>query len=560
MDDSNNSQLFTFDSPQNQSSYIKVIGVGGGGNNAVNHMFRKGITGVEFIVTNTDRKALNGSPVPNKLELGHEGLGVGGHPARARKAAEDKADEIRELFAHNTKMVFITAGMGGGTGTGAAPVIARIAKEIELESEDDDETNRILVVAVVTTPFQFEGYRRLQQAEDGVEELRKYVDSILVINNEKLRAYGNLAMSDAFAMANDVLLTAVKGIAEIITLNAYINIDFRDVNTVMENSGTALMGIGEGEGEKRALQAVEEATASVLLNDNDISGAKNVLFYISYSHDHEMTMDEIGLVSDYINQKTGGRNTNVIFGTGFDEELGEKVKITLIATGFEQNDDNFDDKVKKETPSEDNSQIRTTPPNVPDAPTPIPHTPQAPAVENTFSAPQTSPTPPAPQPIETPRPKNIIPLYGDQQTTIDTHRHEEEKDDNFRVYNRTTGLPVTPTPEPEPAPIQTERQQPNPITIQPSSIQSSQYPEMRQRAISQLDLQNMERSERIKAIRNLLSNDVNGAQFIESINPMELMGEKLYETRPSSESDAAKTAINPDGSIKPNPSLYSTCD
>ena len=239
------SQLITFDSLSEQSSYIKVIGVGGGGNNAVNHMFRKGISGVDFIVCNTDMKALKGSPVPDKLVLGHEGLGVGGRPAKARKAAEEKESEIKALFEKDTKMVFITAGMGGGTGTGAAPVIARMAKEIKLEAEDSDDPTQILVVAVVTTPFLFEGFRRLQQAQEGVEELRKYVDSILVINNEKLRAYGDLVMTDAFAMANDVLLTAVKGIAEIITLNAYVNIDFRDVYTVMENSGTALMGIGE---------------------------------------------------------------------------------------------------------------------------------------------------------------------------------------------------------------------------------------------------------------------------------------------------------------------------
>ena len=304
------SQLITFDSLSEQSSYIKVIGVGGGGNNAVNHMFRKGISGVDFIVCNTDMKALKGSPVPDKLVLGHEGLGVGGRPAKARKAAEEKESEIKALFEKDTKMVFITAGMGGGTGTGAAPVIARMAKEIKLEAEDSDDPTQILVVAVVTTPFLFEGFRRLQQAQEGVEELRKYVDSILVINNEKLRAYGDLVMTDAFAMANDVLLTAVKGIAEIITLNAYVNIDFRDVYTVMENSGTALMGIGEGEGEKRAKQAVEEATTSVLLNDNDIKGAKNVLLHFSFGPEHEITMDEMGEVTDYITQKTGSRETN----------------------------------------------------------------------------------------------------------------------------------------------------------------------------------------------------------------------------------------------------------
>lgn len=331
----NDDRLIDFVSPLNQSSYIKVIGVGGGGNNAVNHMYRKGIQGVDFIVANTDMKALDGSPVPNKLVLGHEGLGVGGRPARARAAAEEKEKEIKELFIDNTKMVFITAGMGGGTGTGAAPVIARYAKEIELEEEEAGKPDRILVVAVVTTPFMFEGNGRVNQANAGVEELRKCVDAILVINNEKLRAYGNLVLSDAFSMANDVLLTAVKGISEIITLNAMVNVDFRDVKTVMENSGTALMGIGEGEGENRACQAIEQATTSVLLNDNDIAGAKHVLMYISYGPDNQITMDEMNDVTNYITQKTGGFDTNVIWGTGEDASLGSKLKITLIATGFE---------------------------------------------------------------------------------------------------------------------------------------------------------------------------------------------------------------------------------
>ena len=286
--------FFAFDSPKNQSSYIKVIGVGGGGGNAVNHMYRQGIKGVDFIVCNTDMKALNASPVPNKIPLGDLGLGAGNKPERASKAATDKAEDIKEAIAHNTQMLFITAGMGGGTGTGAAPVIAEIAKNIDLETE---ENKKILVVAIVTRPFSFEGKKRRDQAEAGIEELRKHVDSIIVINNDKLRAFGDLDISEAFGLADDVLLTAAKGIAEIITGSGNVNIDFQDVNTVMEHSGTALMGAGSGKGENRAIDAITAASTSVLLDDSDIRGAKNVLLYFSYSSDHELTMDEQGEIT-----------------------------------------------------------------------------------------------------------------------------------------------------------------------------------------------------------------------------------------------------------------------
>ena len=328
--------LFTFDSPKGQSSYIKVIGVGGGGGNAVNHMYRQGIEGVDFIVCNTDMKALTSSPVPNKIPLGDLGLGAGNKPERARKAAEAKEKDIREALSHNTQMLFITAGMGGGTGTGAAPVIAEIAKSIDL---DNDENKKILVVAIVTRPFSFEGKRRREQAEAGIEELRKYVDSIIVINNDKLRAFGDLDISEAFGMADDVLLTAAKGIAEIITVTANVNIDFQDVNTVMEHSGTALMGTGCGEGDDRAIQAIEGATTSVLLDDSDIRGAKNVLLYFSYSSDRKIKMDEIGEITDYISEKTDG-TAEVIWGAGIDDSLGDQLKVTLIATGFEKTSNN----------------------------------------------------------------------------------------------------------------------------------------------------------------------------------------------------------------------------
>lgn len=552
------SQLIAFDSPLNQSSYIKVIGVGGGGNNAVNHMFRKGISGVDFIVSNTDMKALNGSPVPNKLVLGHEGLGVGGRPAKARKAAEEKEAEIKELFEHNTKMIFITAGMGGGTGTGAAPVIARMAKEIKLEAEDDDDPSQILVVAVVTTPFVFEGNRRLQQAMDGVDELRKYVDSILVINNEKLRGYGNLVMSDAFSMANDVLLTAVKGIAEIITLNAYVNIDFRDVYTVMENSGTALMGIGEGEGENRARQAVEEATTSVLLNDNDISGAKNVLLYFSYGKDHEITMDEMGEVADYISAKTGSTDTNVIWGTGFDESLGEKVKITLIATGFEQSEPAAPQyTVLKETPQEPKptplSEIKE-PTLVHPAPSdnktiesPVDHRVVDNVVDKTYVAPtiQTvaSPvdTPAAPVAVKRP---NIINLYGDEQDSKAPAHSEEPADEGIHLVTRNPQQPVRTE---EPAPVQ-----------QHPAVQPTAKPRMPQG--NKLDMMAMDRAERIKAINDLLRNDINGAQIVESMKISELTGQEIEVELHSDKSEAAASVIAPDGTVRPNASLYQLPD
>lgn len=553
------SQLIAFDSPLNQSSYIKVIGVGGGGNNAVNHMFRKGISGVDFIVSNTDMKALNGSPVPNKLVLGHEGLGVGGRPAKARKAAEEKEAEIKELFEHNTKMIFITAGMGGGTGTGAAPVIARMAKEIKLEAEDDDDPSQILVVAVVTTPFVFEGNRRLQQAMDGVEELRKYVDSILVINNEKLRGYGNLVMSDAFSMANDVLLTAVKGIAEIITLNAYVNIDFRDVYTVMENSGTALMGIGEGEGENRARQAVEEATTSVLLNDNDISGAKNVLLYFSYGKDHEITMDEMGEVADYISAKTGSTDTNVIWGTGFDESLGEKVKITLIATGFEQSEPTTPQyTVLKETPQEpkptplseikEPTLVHPTPSDNKPNESPVDRIVVDNVVDKTGVAPtiQTVASPvdaPVADPAAVKRP-NVIPLYGDEQDSKTPTHPEEPEDEGIHLVTRT---PQQPEVTNQSAPVQ---QQP---VAQPTA-----KPRMPQG--NQLDMMAMDRAERIRAIHDLLRNDINGAQIVESMKISELTGQEIEVVLHSDKSEAAASVIAPDGTVRPNASLYQLPD
>jgi cell division protein FtsZ len=317
-----------FDLPKETSSIIKVIGVGGGGSNAVNHMYNQGIIGVDFIVCNTDRQALDISPVPLKIQLGPsltEGRGAGSLPEIGKNAAIENIDEIRELLGKNTKMVFITAGMGGGTGTGAAPVIAEVAREMN-----------ILTVGIVTVPFNFEGRKRRQQAEEGLERIRQNVDTLLVINNERLREItGNLTISNAFSQADDVLTVAAKGIAEVISVTGSMNVDFNDVNTVMRNSGRAIMGSASAEGENRAVNAVQQALASPLLNDNDISGAQYVLLNITYGN-KEVLMDEITEITDYI-QDEAGSTADVIWGHGFDPSLGDKLSVTLIATGFKSN-------------------------------------------------------------------------------------------------------------------------------------------------------------------------------------------------------------------------------
>jgi cell division protein FtsZ len=321
----------SFDLPKNQSNVIKVIGVGGGGSNAINHMFKQGINGVDFIVCNTDSQALQNSPVPNKIQLGvnlTEGLGAGANPDVGQQSALESVGDIEKMLDTNTKMVFITAGMGGGTGTGAAPVIAQMAKE-----------RGILTVGIVTCPFQFEGKVRQDQAKLGVEKLRKQVDSLIVINNNKLReVYGNLGFKAGFSKADEVLATASRGIAEVITHHYTQNIDLKDAKTVLENSGRAIMGSASASGENRAKEAIIAALDSPLLDDNKISGAKNVLLLI-VSGSNEITIDEIGEINDHI-QSEAGHNANIIMGVGEDENLGESIAVTIIATGFNEEQQN----------------------------------------------------------------------------------------------------------------------------------------------------------------------------------------------------------------------------
>ncbi|MCK5637781.1 MAG: cell division protein FtsZ, partial [Flavobacteriaceae bacterium] len=315
----------SFDLPKNQSNVIKVIGVGGGGSNAVNHMFKKGLKGVDFVVCNTDAQALHNSPVPLKIQLGAtltEGLGAGANPIIGEQSAMESIEDIKNMLNTRAKMLFITVGMGGGTGTGAAPVIAKIAKELD-----------ILTVGIVTIPFSFEGKMRNEQAQLGIEKLREHVDSLVVINNNKLReVYGNLGFKSGFSKADEVLATAATGIAEVITHHYTQNIDLRDAKTVLSNSGTAIMGSANSSGSNRAQKAITQALDSPLLNDNKIEGARNVLLLI-VSGTTEVTIDEIGEINDYI-QSESKSNVDIIMGVGEDESLGDAISVTIIATGF----------------------------------------------------------------------------------------------------------------------------------------------------------------------------------------------------------------------------------
>ena len=541
MDENN---MLSFDSPKEQSSYIKVIGVGGGGGNAVNYMYREGIKGVDFIVCNTDQKALNTSPVPNKITLGHLGLGAGNKPEKAKRAAEEQAEEIRQALSHNTQMLFITAGMGGGTGTGAAPVIAEIAKSIDLEDED---TKKILVVAIVTTPFSFEGPIRRRQAEAGINELRKYVDSILIINNDKLRSFGNLHLTEAFIRSNSVLHTAAKGIAEIITGNGLVNIDFQDVNTVMEHSGTSLMGAGSGKGENRAMDAIEEASTSVLLNDNNIAGAQNMLLYFSYSSEHEITMDEISNITDYLCNITGDAGTNVIWGAGVDDTLDDELRITLIATGFEQNKNKSQEEASLSEP------VKIALPDPVEAPS-EPTAKEAPIVEPMLEPVRVIENSPEPKlpinniPVE--ETKHIFVLEPDVQETQNivsrvapTMLNEDPTMQMTLVHgsdNMETSKPQE-TNHTHTAPIQTPVVETAPDSLSANFVSN--------------------RADRIRIMHDMLRNNPNGPQIVENMTTRQLAEEPVYETPASNMSDAPQSVVTSGGKIKSaNSFLYCVPD
>ncbi|MFC5627159.1 cell division protein FtsZ [Algoriphagus winogradskyi] len=396
---------YRFDLHKNPKSIIKVIGVGGGGSNAVNHMFGLGIKDVEFVVVNTDAQALKSSPVPLRLQLGAnltEGLGAGANPEQGKNAAIESEDEIRELLADNTKMVFITAGMGGGTGTGAAPVVARIAKELN-----------ILTVGIVTAPFMFEGKKKMNVAQAGIEALRENCDTVLVILNDKLREiYGNLAIRTAFSKADDILSTAARSIAEIITVHQDVNVDFEDVKTVMKDAGAAVMGSSTEEGEGRAIRAAGAAISSPLLNNVDIKGAEKILLSIMSGEDEELSMDELSEITEYIQEKAGD-NAEVIFGQGIDPELGKAIRVTVIATGFQM--DRLAGTKREET-------------------------------AKAIAAPS-----PAPAPVA----KTQVEEIEEEKTVINLDSGKSEKVKEEPVANGSTfvfSMPKTPAPTPTPAP------------------------------------------------------------------------------------------------------------
>lgn len=400
--------MIHFEIPKNQSSIIKVIGVGGGGGNAVNSMYNHGIEGVDFIVCNTDSQALAQSPIPNKIQLGPhltQGLGAGANPEIGKQAGEESIDEISKILSVNTKMAFITAGMGGGTGTGGAPVIAKTCKELG-----------VLTVGIVTTPFSYEGRKRMNQAQSGIAAMREHVDTILIISNDKLRQqFGNLPFTQAFAKADNILATAAKCITDLITVDGRVNLDFNDVQTVMKNGGVAILGSAMANGENRAYTAVTEALNSPLLNDDDIGGAKWILLNVTSAQGaHEHTLDELDIIQGYV-QDQAGNNCDIILGMGHDPALGEDIAVTIIATGFQQNE------VKNQMEVKQQAQVAAPQPNVVELqPTVVANAPVAPV--------QQAPVVPEPPKVDPMAPRLITPepVQQPQATVVPNNTFELE--------------------------------------------------------------------------------------------------------------------------------------
>lgn len=446
-------RAYQFDLTVQPKPIIKVVGVGGGGSNAVNFMYNQGFRDVEFVVCNTDSQALRTSPVPNKIQLGGSflgGLGAGAIPENGREAANISEEAIREMLDDGTKMLFITAGMGGGTGTGAAPVIAKIARELG-----------ILTIGIVTRPFRFEGPRKNQAAENGVTELRKYCDTVIEILNDRIRdLFGNLAMNQAFAQADHVLSTSAKSLSEIITAPGLINVDFKDIETTMKDSGTTVMGSASAKGDHRAIKAIQEAISSPLLNNNEIEGATKVLLAITYGHAPELTMDEFNEITDFLDQRTGSR-ADVIFGTSMDPEMGDSIRVTVIATGFEQENRLENQGMVKEVLVQreglDNThfgnQVSKPEPSIPvfTAPTPEPIVNRASEMRQPVTMTSAEPAaPPSPAPSAIPvnkQPevtKEYLNIDGEYQLVYSSPPDVERPLENIGGGIQTFGAPVNP--------------------------------------------------------------------------------------------------------------------
>jgi cell division protein FtsZ len=517
--------LLKFDHPKEQSSIIKVIGVGGGGSNAVNHMYRKGIHGVDFMICNTDAQAIEMSPVPVKVQLGHSltgGNGAGSNPEIGMNAAIENIEDIREVFSHETRMVFITAGMGGGTGTGGAPVIARLAKEMG-----------ILTIGIVTIPFSFEGRKRRQLAETGIQELRKNVDTLLIINNDKLRElHGNLELREAFEKADNVLTEAARGIAEIITHVGYINVDFEDVKTVMKDSGVAIMGTGVAEGENRALMAVEDAINSPLLNDNQISGASNVLLYIA-SGTKRIRLDEVSEITDYI-QREAGSSADIIWGNGEDERLGESIAVTIIATGFQ---------AKQEIPAVERKQAGTI---IVGTINPLPDSTTSPVKAGSLIDDL--------QVISRPAPVQTDPIFGSYAPSS-----RNDSPESTPAQGTPEGLAAEMAQEPFVQPAATSLEEPV-ILKSPSNPDYSEIIPLHQ-PMAPNDPRMKIRQERLRSLTSKFQTP-EGMSELENVPAFKRRNMQLNDPVPSNESQVSKFALNngDETSMSENPFLHSESD
>ena len=555
-----------FIAPKEESSYIKVIGVGGGGVNAVNHMCRQGIVGVDFIVCNTDAKSLASSPVTSKLQLG-EGLGAGGRPEVAKEYAEESKDRIKEELA-GTRMLFITAGMGGGTGTGASPVIAEIAKEIET---NDPHMPEVLVVAIVTMPFRFEGQARLDQAQEGLEALRSKVDSIIVIDNNKVFSNEKIKFSQCFAKADDVLLTAAKSVAEMITVNSYMNVDLRDVNSVMSKSGTAIMGSGIASGENRAIEAIDEAMQSPLLNDIDISDSQKILLHITCSVENECDSDEIEEITKRITT-TCKNSPNLKMGIGFDDTLGESLRVILVATGFQSKASNpeiiklVDLNSIKGKGSRDFhrlDEVKET-----EAPAVVTDFVQLPKAEQTQDVNPIKPATPAPAPetrvvhqLETdmePAKPAVEAVTKKEETPIDTIFTVTSREEMEAAHAQTQ--PDTLFSQPQPV-MQTSAPQPEPVNVHqevaaPAPVVERNVDEQQNNVTKDLVISRMAG---IKKLKEIMSTP-GGLNAVENKAAYERQGVKLSSAHEAEQSEMSRNIVDKDGNIMPNSYVFTNVD